>query len=243
MENLESVMRRIKKLLAIAEDSRGDPNECAAAARMAESIMRKFQIEHADVISVELQREDALSSVDIGATMDMERRAKEASGWAGILAVPVAELFDAQARYAYTPEKGRTIRFSGYKTDVQMCRFTYEFIVQNMAAASRAYLKEHAVARREAESFRRGYISACCASLKALKREKDAELQQASSSRAMVLSKASAVAAHFGSANYRSRVIRTSSAQAYATGQDAGSKLQVGSRGVGVDTRDAPRLG
>jgi len=243
MENLDSVMRRIKKLLAIAEDSRGDPNECAAAARMAESIMRKFQIEHADVISVELQHEDALSSVDIGSTMDMGRRAKEASGWAGILAVPVAELFDAQARYASTPEKGKTIRFSGYKTDVQMCRFTYEFIVNSMAAASRAYSKEHAVSRREAESFRRGYINACCASLKALKREKDTEVQQASSSRALVLSKANAVAAHFGAVRYRTKMVRTSSALAYATGRDEGSKLQVGRRGVGVDGSDAPKLG
>jgi len=243
MENLQSVMRRIKKLLAIAEDSRGDPNECAAAARMAESIMRKFQIEHADVISVELQHECALSSVDIGATMDMDRRAKEASGWAGILAVPVAKLFDAQARYAYTPERGKTIRFSGYKTDVQMCRFMYEFIVSSMVVASRAYLKEYAVGRREVESFRRGYINACCASLKTLKREKDAELQQASSSRAMVLGKANAVAAHFGVVNYRTKVVRTSSALAYATGRDEGSKLQVGRRGVGVDASDAPKLG
>ena len=39
--DLESILRRVRKLLAIAEDGRGDPNEAAAAAQQAERIMRK----------------------------------------------------------------------------------------------------------------------------------------------------------------------------------------------------------
>ncbi|HOW46139.1 MAG TPA: DUF2786 domain-containing protein [Rubrivivax sp.] len=78
-DNLEAVMRRIKKLLAFAEDSRGNPTECAAAARMAESIMRKHQIEHADVITKELQGADAFASADVGTTMDPEAASKPAT--------------------------------------------------------------------------------------------------------------------------------------------------------------------
>ena len=35
VENKESILRRIQKLLAIASDDRADPNEAAAAAGMA----------------------------------------------------------------------------------------------------------------------------------------------------------------------------------------------------------------
>lgn len=228
----EGTLRRIKKLLAIAEDSRGDPNECAAAARMAESIMRKYQIEHADVISVELQSADAFGEEFVGSTMDPEGASKSASGWAGILAVHVAKLYDAQARYVWTPKYGKTIKFCGYKVDVEVARQTYVFIVNNMAAASRVYLKENRWAgRREGESFRSGYISGVGASITALVAEKTAEMQQASSSRALVLVKANAVAEHFGEVKYSTGGGRYQ-ADAFTSGREAGSKLDVGRRGV-----------
>jgi hypothetical protein len=242
--NLESTMRRVRKLLAIAEDSRGDPNECAAAARMAESIMRKYQIEHADVISVELQSKDAFDSADVGSTMDPEAASKEAAGWAGILAVYVADLYECQARYQHTPKYGKTLRFSGYRVDVEVARQTYVFIVNNMAAASRAYLKENRWAgRKEGNSFRSGYISAVGVQIKKLIAEKKAEMQQASSSRALVIAKDRAVAAHFGAVNYRSGRGRSYQSDAYSSGRDAGSKLDVGRRGVGHSGGSAALIG
>ena len=235
MENLEAVMRRIKKLLAIAEDSRGDPNECAAAARMAESIMRKYQIDHADVISAELQREDAFDSTFVGTTMDPEGASKEASGWAGILAVQVANLYDCQARYSWSAKHGKSLKFSGYKLDTELARQTYVFIVNNMAAASRLYLKENRWAgRREGESFRNGYIAAVNASIKDMIRAKRAEMEQASSSRSLVIVKANAVAERFGSVNYPSSGRgRSYQGDAFGAGREAGSKLDVGRRGIG----------
>lgn len=243
MENLEATMRRIRKLLAIAEDSRGDPNECAAAARMAESIMRKYQIDHADVISAELQREDAFDNAFVGTTMDPEGASKTASGWAGILAVQVANLYDCQARYGWTPQHGKSIKFSGYKLDTELARQTYVFIVNNMAAASREYLRVNKWAgRREGESFRNGYIAAVNASIKDMIRAKQAEMQQASSSRALVIAKDRAVAAHFGSVNYRSSRGRSHQGDAFHHGRAAGSKLDVGRRGLGGGSTAVGRI-
>jgi hypothetical protein len=242
--NLESTMRRVRKLLAIAEDSRGDPNECAAAARMAESIMRKYQIEHADVIAAELQTADAFDSADVGSSLDPEAASKESSGWAGILAVYVADLYDCQARFERTPHYGKTIRFSGYKVDVEVARQTYVFIVNNMAAASRQYLRENRWAgRKEGNSFRMGYILGAGQNIKALIAEKKAEMYQASSSRALVIAKDRAVAAHFGSVNYRAGKSRVSyQSDAYSSGRDAGSKLDVGRRGVGHTSAPVGRI-
>lgn len=242
-DNLEAVMRRIKKLLAFAEDSRGNPTECAAAARMAESIMRKHQIDHADVISAELQREDAFDSAFVGTTMDPEGASKESSGWAGILAVQVANLYECQARYSWSAKHGKSIKFSGYKLDVEVARQTYCFIVNNMAAASRLYLKENRWAgRREGEAFRSGYIAGVNASIKAMIREKQAEMQQAASSRALVIVKGDAVAKHFGSVRYRSGRGRSYQGDAFGSGREQGSKLDVGRRGIGGGSAPVGRI-
>jgi len=243
-DNLESTMRRIKKLLAIAEDSRGDPNECAAAARMAESIMRKFQIEHADVISAELQREDAFDSTYVGTTMDPEGASKEAAGWAGILAVAVAKLYDCQARYCWSAKHGKSLKFSGYKLDTELARQTYVFIVNNMAAASRVYLKENRWAGRvEGNAFRNGYITGARMSINELIREKKAEMQQASSSRSLVLVKANAVSERFGKVKYRQSSDRVYQSDSFSAGRDKGSKLDVGRRGVGNSSASRALIG
>lgn len=244
-QDLASVLRRVQKLLAIAEDGRANPNEAAAAARMAEAVMRKYQIEHADVISAELTRgaAEAFACVDVGSTMNPDAlNVKQASGWAAVLAVPVAELNSCQARYALDAVRGKTIRFSGYASDVQVCRFTYEFIVSSMVAASRRYLTENACTRSQAESFRRGYISACSASLRQAKRDKDAEMAEASSSRDLVFVKENAVARHFGAIEYRKKSGRYASAQAFHQGHVEGSKLEVGTRGVGQTVSAVVRL-
>lgn len=60
-ENLEGVLRRIQKLLAIANDSRANPEEAAAAASMAHKIMQKYQIDHTEVIMAEINRGDSMS--------------------------------------------------------------------------------------------------------------------------------------------------------------------------------------
>jgi len=245
--NLEGVMRRIRKLLAIAEDSRGDPNECAAAARMAESLMRKFEIEHAEVLTEKIRNagEEAFDTVDLGAGMDVKWKVSKASGWAGLLGVAVAKLYDCQARYGIRSDGGKTIRFSGYKTDVEMCKYTYEFVVANMAAASRAYTKDIAFgARAEGESFRRGYILAVNSKLNELRREKQAEMQEAASSRALVVVKAQAVAQHFGEVRYGSAKSTTRQGEAFEQGRSQGSKLDVGRRGIGSSSSNGTlRLG
>ena len=64
-ENLESVIRRVQKLLAIAEHERSDPNEAAAAAGMAEKIMRKYQLDYSAVIITALKKGDDLSTENI----------------------------------------------------------------------------------------------------------------------------------------------------------------------------------
>lgn len=230
--DLESVMRRIAKLLAIAGDSRGDANECAAAARMAESVMRKYQIDHADVLTVELNRGDAESfdDCDVGSTLNPEGYSREASGWAGILAVHVAKLHDCQARYTHTEAHGKTIRFSGFAVDAQLAKATYIYLVNQMVAAT----KRFGGGRSMNEAFRRGYCASLGQSLKDALAAKRREMQEASQSRSLMIVKADAVAKHFGAVKYRrSGGYRTSQGDAYASGREEGGKVDVTRRSVG----------
>lgn len=233
--NMESVLRRVRKLMAIAEDGRANANEAAAAARMAESIMRKYQIEHADVIQAELQRgaAESFSSEDCGSTLDPEGNSKTACAWAGVLAVAVANLHDCQARYCWTSQHGKTLRFSGYAADAKMARFTYVYLVQTMAAAGRFYQKSAPRSRAECESFRRGFSSALTGSLKAALRAKREEMEQASASRALVVVKTQAVAEHFGAVKYaKSRGSAGRSGHAFEQGFAEGKRVDVTRRGV-----------
>jgi len=242
-QDLDSVMRRIKKLLAIAEDARADANEASAAAGMAERIMRKYQLEHADIIEAELKRGgvESFASEDIGLSLNPEARTEQASGWAGILAVAVAELHDCQVRYVTTYKYGKTLRFSGYAADAKMARFTYLYLVQTMAAASRQFLKQYGTTRRDAEAFRRGFSSALRKSLRAATAAKKVEMQGESSSRALVVAKDKAVSAHFGTVKYAKRSTRTGG-MAFNDGFEQGSQVDVTRRGVGHTGNGAARL-
>lgn len=235
-EDLSGVMRRIAKLLAIAQDPRANSEEASAAAGMAERIMRKYQIDNVDAVSAELQQglAESFDSVFVGGTLDLNaENVKSCSGWAGILAVPVAELNACQARYSRDRVKGKCIQFSGYKGDVGVCKYIYEYIVTNMAAAAKRYMKENGCTRSETESFRRGFVNAVCAKLRKEMADKQREMQQAATSRDLVVVKENAVAKHFGDVNYSKRSSRSASRSGYSEGYDQGSQFDPNRRGVG----------
>lgn len=240
MENqdldLEAVMRRVRKLLAIAEDSRADSNEAAAAARMAESVMRKYQIEHAEVLMASLNagKDDIFAEAFVSGALKEDGRAESVKAWASWLAVGVANLNDCQARFAWTPELGKCLRFTGYAADVQISQYMYEFIVRAMISAANQYRKDTVCNRAEANSFRQGYIVACYNQLKRALADKKQEMAQQSTSRALVLVKSQAVAKHFGEVTYSKGKTRSRQGDAYQDGKEQGSKLDVTRKGVGM---------
>jgi hypothetical protein len=242
--NLDSVKRRIAKLLAIAEDARGDANECAAAAAMAERLMRKFQIDNIDLVTAQLKSGAAefFASEDVGSSLNPEGSSESSSGWAGILAVAVADLHDVQVRYTQTYKHGKTLRFSGYASDAQTARFTYIYLVQTMAQASREFLRSNeGTNRRDAENFRRGFNSAVCKNLRQATADKRADMQKASTSNALVVLKDSAVAKHFGAVKYSKSKARARVDMAFTDGFARGNQVDVGRRGLSTGAA-APQL-
>jgi hypothetical protein len=238
------LLRRIAKLLAIAGDHRADPNEAAAAAAMAERIMRKHQIEHAEVLTASLARNE-----EEMATADVETRIKTGEKyprppssvpiWGQWIAVAVAKLHDCEVRYGWCPRRGKVIRLFGVAADVQVASWTIDYIVASLVASSRAW---HAAAPRskaDGDSFRKGYAQAVCAKIADMRRERQASPQM----NALVVSKSQAIARAFGEFNYgKARAANITSHFAAAAGYAAGASLDLARRGVGRSGGDSTKL-
>jgi Protein of unknown function (DUF2786) len=238
LSNTEAVVKRVAKLLSIAGGT-GNAREAAAAAGMAERVMRKYQIEHADVIAQEMKAggADQFGSEDVGSTLNTDGRSTSAAGWAGTLACSVADLHSCQARYMRTEKHGKAIRFSGYKSDAQCARYTYIYLVSAMVSACKAWANDRAEggypqSRRETEAFRRGFVFGMTDAIQRLIKEKKSEMEATSDGRGLMIVKAAAVAQHFGNVKYTSGSRQACSASFYS-GRAMGARVDVGRRGVG----------
>ena len=249
--DLDAILRRIQKMLAIAQDDRADANEAAAAAAMAEKLMRKYQIEHADVISAELKREENFDKIDVAAVMKRAQGHKPSAvpPWAQWLAVRIAKLHDCGVRTGRNAEVGACLRFYGYRADVQCAAWTFDYLVGATIRAVRAYqhaAKQLGMPRTKAESnsFRHGFVTAMLRSIDVAIAERERENAAASDSRALVVVKQAALAERFGDFNYgKSKSKGPSRGDAFAEGVIEGRKVDVNRRGLeGTTTTGAPLL-
>lgn len=235
---LNKILDRVRKLLAIAQDHRANPNEAAAAASQAENIMRKFNIDNADVLLKEARMgEVEFDTVDVYALMkrnvDNGHQPKKVPAWAGWLAVRVAKLNDCDVKIAWG-DRGACARFQGYKSDAQVAGWMYDYLLNAMINDLRAWQRTGQRTKVESNDFRNAHILAMCGKLKTMQDEREAAMRGAGASAgALIVAKANAVAAHFGAVKYGAgRGIQFKSNGANA-GHEAGKRVDVGRRAVG----------
>lgn len=242
--DIEAIKRRIAKLLAIAEDDRADSNEAAAAAAMAAKIMAKFQLENADVVRRDLDDAASFGTEVVAGVMKAGKGHKptKVPGWAQWIAVSVAWLHDCEVRSAFTPELGACLRFFGYKHDVELARWTYEYLLTQTIRSCRRFQSEAKRSKPESNSYRLGFVNALCASVRRADEARKAEA--ASNSRALVVLKKDALVKQFGNFSYgKSKSTAPSESSAYGRGREDGRAVDVGRRAVGSSASpSAPRL-
>ncbi len=165
-ENIESVLRRIQKLLAIANDSRANPEEAAAAASMAHKIMQKYQIDHAELIMAEINRGDSMGKQPF-AVRGRRKSHIAAQTWMGQIALQVARLNDVIVDgHCMEISKGKWVAsyiFSGYQSDIKVAMFTTQYLINVVSDLVINFKKEYpaiAKKRRSVTSYRSGVISA-----------------------------------------------------------------------------------
>lgn len=239
--DLTGVMRRIEKLLAIAGDARANPAEASAAAAMAERIMRKHQLEHADIVRAELQRKENFDTNDQCVVMKKGQghRPTKVPVWAQWLATKVAKMHDCEVRLAYNSELGACVRFFGFKSDVQVCGWTFDYLTTQVIRNVRAFQKEERrdKTESESESYRRGFVMRLLTMIDSSLAAKDKEVASASNSRELMVVKQQALAERYGDFKYKSaKNTRVSDQSAFSRGVRDGSAVDVARRAVGHES-------
>lgn len=243
-ENLDSVMRRIAKLLAIAQDDRANPAEAAAAAGMAERIMRKYQLEHSDLIIQELKSGNDLSTEDCVASAKTNgTKVVSVPVWANWMATQVAKLNSCGARIVTTASGDVGFRFFGYTADVQVAKHMFDYLVATTLRLCRKFKDTPDYAeggRRELNSYRQGVALGITSSIQALIKEKAREEAAAVTGRSLVVVKQAAIAEKYG------KVFETKPSKsavrrgdAFGAGMRDGKAVNVNVRGVTGPTRSS----
>jgi hypothetical protein len=240
---LDKVIRRIQKMLALAANN-PNPHEAASAAAMAEKLMRKFQLDNADVMARDFRDADNFGTEDVSGAMkrNVGHKPKKLPRWVGFLAVPVAKLYDCGARCVRLPSGEVVIRFFGYKSDVACAAWCMDALLNTLITSVRAYQKILTRSKTESEDFRRGFSQALIISLHAAIADKERDLAtHGNKSTALVAVKLNAVEEKYGTFGYRNanpRVAGRRIEDSYFRGFEEGAKVDV--RGRALAGADSP---
>ena len=237
IEDKESILRRIQKLLAIASDDRADPNEAAAAAGMAEKVMRKYQIDHAELIMAGLKQGNDLDTEDVIASAKTNgTKVKQVPPWAGWIAVAVSKLNECSASIVTTADGEKAVRFYGFTEDVKLASWTFSYLVATTNRLVTAYKATEDYARGGRvvlHSYRQGVATGIVKALKELIQKKAQETKASSAGSALVVAKAQAIAERYGHHPTRRATAKVNrGSEAFQTGVQDGRAVDVGRRAV-----------
>ena len=249
-QELDGVLRRIQKLLDMANDGRGNANEAAAAAAQAEKLMRRFNIDHAELLRAEMRKGGAaFATRECSANMkrgDPKRPpVKRVPLWAQWLSIRVADLHDCRARLVTCSGEGAMIQFCGTRIDVEVAGWMFDYLVGEMIKGCRAFAKSDLRGKDEMDSYRKAFTIALCGKLEQQEAERQAEMRQTSSGTGLVVAKQQALVERFGEITYRkpdSEVVM-SRQDAQMAGYLDGQRVDTNVRGVGNSTAsEAPLM-
>lgn len=124
----DRVLARVKKMLAMADDKRGNPNEIATAAEQAARLMRKFNIEHAEVLAHEIRTGAGIMCDDI-ADPNYDRRIPH---WYNVLATVIGRTLDCQCRLVWTRHDDKrqlAFKLFGHASDIQVAKWLFAYVL------------------------------------------------------------------------------------------------------------------
>lgn len=227
------ILETIKKLLSMAEHATSNEHEALAAAKRAEALMRKHNIQYAEAIATEIKSGVGMVTEDVIATAkDNGTAVKEIPSWAQQIAVRVGSLYDAPVRLQWiTTRKGSemAIRFHGYEHDVKVAAWTFEVLVAAVNRVCKNYRKNpHYLAkgRTVMNAYRLGVMHSVLGTLNGMIAEKDQVVT--SSSTALVLVKRDAIEKKFGAFTYRqTKAPSIMDRSAYHSGREDGRQIEV----------------
>jgi hypothetical protein len=172
----DEALSKIRKLLAMSTDGRGNMHEAEAAMRQATALMRKFQIDSAEEVLSDLKGgECMIHECDSIFAYPSKNLGSRVPVWVGMIAVGVGRLCSVKADVTRTKALGICVRFSGYAPDVQFARWMYRLLIETVHTVAVQTVE----GRGEREAFRYGAASTLQNRLYQLAAENDAEARKA----------------------------------------------------------------
>lgn len=228
----ERALEKVRKLLAMANDGRGNINEAEIAAKQAAALMAKHNIEAAEAQLQDLMSDEpdlAQEFADAGyyhpTTM---ATVKSIPKWVGMLAVGIAKLTQVKVDGAKLPTGQMRVRFSGYTTDVVFAKWLLPILCR--AVYNEALNQFGDDGRQAREAFRHFAASQIQARLYAMRKEQDQQLQTMGNGTALVVidRKAQAIAEAFGAQSVKKVTRKTTSCtDAAQAGRLFGSQVNI----------------
>lgn len=129
-DQLKKVFDRVQKLLSLANNNPNE-NEAAAAAAMAARMMKKYQIDHADLVEEELKTKNGSVIRDM---MDDPRYKVRLPLWYTTLGINVARVMDCHVRTVMQSRSDPSPVFAvyGYDKDVQVTKWLFKYVLEQI---------------------------------------------------------------------------------------------------------------
>jgi Protein of unknown function (DUF2786) len=134
-EKMESVIKKIQKALALANDNKKNPEESETAMLMAQKLMAKYQLSMNDVEVAD----DSKQAIE-GDGTDYTRL----QWWMKIVANIIADNFKCYC-YLRTSNKKSKIIFLGLEHDVEICKMVYKFALSSIKYQADNYIRRSGV--------------------------------------------------------------------------------------------------
>ena len=167
--NREKILAKVQKLLDMAKHAASNEYEASTALRQAEAIMRKHDIEFAEIEA------QTLSESDMEQVFSSEKRN---SKWVWNLAWAASYLTSTMPYKRRNPKGFHYIVFCGTKQDTQVAMMMFDYLVN----VTEQLAKEFWGDRTERNSFKAGAAIAILNNASKIKIEREKDLREASSS-------------------------------------------------------------
>lgn len=172
----DQALKKAQKLMAMAQDGRGNENEAERALAQAEALMRKFGIEASEV-STETPQEYEWGTGF--APYGVPRQpAKSVPTWYGIVAMGVGKFTDTVVRAQYSREKGYGVGFYGEQSDVLFAVWLITFLRDCVWKEAKKFGGD----RTQNGDFRHAMSCRLQARMYALRAERDVAYREATNS-------------------------------------------------------------
>lgn len=226
------MLDKVRKLLAMGRDARGNENESEIAMRQANKIMAEYNIAEAEcdmsaIDADEMQFGEALCGMD-GRAPEAGKVYRSAPAWAGILGVGVARFTDSVIVRRRTAN-GELYVFQGEREDVLLGRWLFGVLVASIQGEQRA---SGWTGRGESTSFRVAAASTLATRLREMVSERMRMYEAAkvmSNSRALVVvdRKHGEIVQRFGTQKTRSSRRGYANSGAAMAGGEAGRRITI----------------